>query len=301
MVKREYTVTVIGDLNVEVSANLDNVRFSDIGEDLLSYAPVHLAIGGTATNFAEAAIDRFAIVNVVGVIGDDLFGKFIVQRLQHKGIRIFCNRVSDSRTGTAIYLRDSTQHVTKGVRLLVIEPGANTKLMELDIERHEDALAASNLLLLDGYCFLRNPRRSTSFYVMKYMKDHGVTIALDIVPHHAHTFFSQEFFQKMMENVDVAIAEVRTIRRLIGLKAEDEVLDDTVAFDTWREIQRLWPQTVFFLRFGAGNISQSMLCYPGNEPLVKNTGYSQDSNPRGFGDRLSANELFDHLSKMAIS
>jgi sugar/nucleoside kinase (ribokinase family) len=293
----EHRLTLMGDLTVEFSSRLADVQFSALEHDQLRYAPIMISVGGTAANLALAAIERFAAVNVLARVGDDAFGGLVLATLSGRGVRTLLPPSRIASTGLAMYLRDSAPGVEKGVRLLVIDRGANRLVDTTDVEEHMSTIRESDAFFVDGYCFLEEPRCAASQHAMQLAQEAGVFVALDLVPHDAHRFFRLRNVTRWFERADLVISEVRTIRRILGLASAEEVKDAEAAYDTWRVLDATVPGRAFQLRFGAGNVDQSLHCQPGQEPELRDNGYMGAAEPRGFGDRLSAADLADFLSR----
>ena len=293
----QHSVTVIGDLLLELSTRIEGATFAALQRDALCYAPIRTSVGGTGANFALAAVDHFAAVNILGRVGEDAFGGVILKALVSSNVHTFVESCKGVSTGTTLYLRDSSSEVQHGVRLLVIDRGANRCIDQAYIENHVAIITQSDIFFLDGYSFMEEPRRSASEHAMKIAKAAGVTVALDLVPHNAHQFFRANDVASWFRCADLVIAEVRTIRRALGYPSDEEVHDAQATYDTCDLLRQSFPGTSFHLRFGVGNIERSLLCEVGQTPMLRANGYVETTEPKGFGDRLSAADLADYLSR----
>jgi len=295
MQAQEYSVSVLGDLFVEVSSEAQGVTFETMRRDTLCYSPIFVTPGGAAMNFALAATGRFSGVNILGRVGNDAFSQVVLGAALSGGVRPFIEKSDTLPTGTAIYVRDSSTTVHRGVRLLVVDRGANRSVDTDYIERHAATISNSSLFFVDGYSFLEQPRRAAAEAAMRIARAGGAQVALDLVPHDAHLFFKFSDVACWVKSADLLIAEVRTVRRIMGLASDDEVHDPAIAHETLEAARRSFPGTAFHLRFGVGNIGNSLIGEVGHEPVLRTTGYSGTKEPRGFGDRLSAVDLADYL------
>lgn len=285
----------MGDLNVELTTTLDG-SFADLHQDRLTYRDIKSCVGGTAANLAIAATDFFPCINVIGRVGKDPFGTLIGNRFAERNVHLLCGPLDDKSTGVALYIRDATSATALGVRLLIIDRGANSFIDVDEVEKHIDAIQTSDVFFVDGYCFLQQPRRGASERAMRIAHDAGVLVAFDLVPHDAHRFFNFNEVQPWLDQTDVFITEVRTIRRLMGLPAEDEVHDIELAMETFQLLKAKFSNKYFQLRFGVGNIDQTLHCRPGQTPELRQNHYVDTTDPRGFGDRLSASEIAEYLA-----
>ena len=292
-----FTVTVMGDLNIESSSKLDNLTFKNINRDTLLYRPITVAIGGTAANFALAAINYFNFVHIIGKVGCDILGTTMLNQLTASGIYLHCSVDSVSPTGHSIYVRDADKDHFQGTRLLVIQTNsANYHLNVEDVKQAAEIICQSDLLVLDGYCFLEQPRREACFQAMQIANTKKTLTAMDIVPHDAYKLYDFDVLTSMLELVHIVIVELSTIRHFLDLEVMGGILEKEIALETEVLLRSEFPDKIFFLRFGIGGIDQSLCCIPGKEPEHRFTGYRTTNNPRGFGDRLAAEEL-SHLLK----
>jgi sugar/nucleoside kinase (ribokinase family) len=298
---QQYSVTVLGDIFVEVSSRIRGMSFENLQRDRLCYDAIHIDAGGTAMNFALAAAGHFGRVNLLGRVGNDAFGESILKLDFASNIRSLIEKSNGVNTGTTIYIRDSSDAVRRGTRLLVVDRGANRCVDTEYVNQHSTVISGASLFFVDGYSFLDEPRRSAAEAAMQIAKAGGAAVALDLVPHDAHLFFSSADVARWVKGADLLIAEVRTIRQVLGLKTEDEVHDFTLVRDTLGTLRECFPETSFHLRFGVGNIENSLLYQMGQAPVFRTTGYSAAKETRGFGDRLSASDLADYVVRKEAS
>jgi len=288
-------LTLMGDLNVEYSTTLET-SFLSLDRDCLAYRDVTSSVGGSAANLALAARKLFSTVNVIGRVGADILGEHIARRFADAGVNLLCAPLSGESTGVSLYVRDASTEHPLGNRLLIINKGANRLVDVAEIERNRSAIGSSNCLFVDGYCFVDEPRRGAAERALDIAAEAGVLVAFDLVPHDAYRIFALDEASRWLKKADVIIAEVRTIRRLLGLESDDEVSDAKLVHETFKVLQDTFGEKYFNLRFGAGNIDQSLLCRPGRAPELRWNRYVETDEPRGFGDRLSAVELAEYLA-----
>ena len=287
-------LTLMGDLNVEFSTTLENV-FSSLDHDCLTYQAIKTSVGGTAANLAVAAKKFFSEVNVIGRVGEDALGEQIRRLFTDKRVSLLCSPLPGGTTGISLYIRDGAPIQNHGIRLLIIDRGANHLIDITEIERNRAVISGSNALFVDGYCFMNEPRRSAADHALDIARDAGVLVAFDLVPHDAYRVFTLQEASRWLKKADMIITEVRTIRRLLGLESDDEVTDLELVDETFRILKNMLGEKFFNLRFGNGNIDRSMLFRPGKASELRWNHYVNTDEPRGFGDRLSAAELAEYL------
>jgi sugar/nucleoside kinase (ribokinase family) len=292
-------VTVIGDLNVELRCQLASTMFAELRNDSLFYEQIVVEVGGTAANFAMAARDHFSEVHLIGKVGADSFGELIQEQLAAEGVTLYCRADKTTQTGIAIHLRDARPDVDRGIRLLLVQqPSANQRLTTEDIDACAQVLHSSELVILDGYCLLEEPRRSASLRAMELAHWADVPVVFDILPHTAYRLYSLDALIAILAHVQVVITELQTIRRFLGLEVLTETLDVGLAHETLPLLRTVFPTHIFYLRFGVGHCDESLLCIPSRPPEHSFTGYREAEQPRGFGDRLAARELRALLDRM---
>lgn len=131
-------ILVVGSLNVDLVVRAP--RFPAPGEtiqgDDLATFP-----GGKGANQAVAAARQGANASMLGRVGKDNFGDFLLSNL--KGNKVNTNLVQrdDASTGSAIIIVDSN-----GQNSIVLSPGANGKVTPLDV--NNASFLDFNLLLL---------------------------------------------------------------------------------------------------------------------------------------------------------
>src|SRR5579859_3187601 len=225
-------LTIIGDVNVEVIGRLE-IPFQAIDANQLIYSGLDMRVGGTTWKFATAARDLFDPICVVGSVGDDYLGTWAEQSLNNVGIATRLRRDPSLPTGLAVSMWDGTEH--GGIRLLVIRSeNANHALDVRHIQNNADCLANSEFVMTDGYCLLKDPRRSATLHAMRRAARAGAQVVVDIVPHDCYQTIGLTELSEWLEYATVAIVEVITIRRLLQLETSGKAADLPLALETMK-------------------------------------------------------------------
>lgn len=289
---------VAGDVLLEVSGRVP-VAFDDLESDLLCYGAVNAQIGGSAANFALAAVPLFDEVVVVAAIGDDPVGRLLSSWLQEQGVRTHLCVKPGLRSGVSIYARDETTSRVKGVRLLLIaEPSALPQWNQDDARLLQPELASADVLVVDGYAFRTEPRRSATLALMADARAAGVEVVYDIVPHDCFREIRLDEVCRYAESASVIVVEARTLNALAGEQWNEADVDDAAARRAAEVVRERLPGRGAFIRFGLGNADQTLTLSSNGAIGIHSTGYSRDTSPRGFGDRLLATELRSMLTKL---
>jgi sugar/nucleoside kinase (ribokinase family) len=175
------SLTVIGDVNVEISGRVE-IPFSRIEDDLLAYGPLTMRIGGTAPNFASAACGLFEPVHVLGCVGADELGLWAEQSLKNMGVDARLRRDPSLPTGLAVSIRDST--ASGGLRLLLVRSDNASRMLDgTHIASNVETLTGADFFVTDGYSLLREPRRRATLAAMRTAATDGAQVVVDVVPH----------------------------------------------------------------------------------------------------------------------
>ncbi|KRA25277.1 ribokinase [Microbacterium sp. Root61] len=110
-------LTVVGSINVDLTASVD--RLPSAGETVLGGALRRLP-GGKGANQAAAAARLGAVVRMVGAVGDDSDGQWMLQSLRDAGVDTGPIWLGDAATGTALITVDG-----QGENQIVVCPAAN--------------------------------------------------------------------------------------------------------------------------------------------------------------------------------
>ena len=133
-------ITVIGSINMDLVTSTN--RIPKVGETLLGVS-FHTIPGGKGANQAVAAARLGADVTMIGAVGDDSFGKTLVSHLTNQGINTEnIIKVKDTSTGIASII------LSGGDNSIIVVSGANNQITPDIIEKNEDIILHSNILLL---------------------------------------------------------------------------------------------------------------------------------------------------------
>jgi ribokinase len=129
-------ILVVGSLNVDLVVRAP--RFPGPGETI-SGEDLQVIPGGKGSNQAVAAARLGANVSMLGRVGVDNFGDFLLENLKSNEVDSALVQRDDASTGTAIIIVDSN-----GQNSIVLSAGANGKVSSSDV----DAASFSDYKLL---------------------------------------------------------------------------------------------------------------------------------------------------------
>jgi ribokinase len=132
-----------------------------------------IVAGGKGANQAAAAARLGAETDLVGRIGNDVFGRELLPLLEIEGINIYGVRFdAENATGLAVISVDESAENT-----VVVVSGANMALDQTDVDRCVPLLDKARVLMLT----LETPIEA-NMAVARAAKERGVTVILDPAP-----------------------------------------------------------------------------------------------------------------------
>src|SRR6266508_5758487 len=136
------SIACFGSLNRDLTVFLP--RFPRPDETLVGHSVTEFR-GGKGFNQAMAAARLGAAATMIGAVGNDAAGDGLIAALAGQGVNHFFVERTDGATGTAVPLV-----VDDGTVSIVIVPGANATVSADLADRAAEAIAAADVLLLQG-------------------------------------------------------------------------------------------------------------------------------------------------------
>lgn len=169
MMNSHPRVCVIGSINMDLvttTKKLPKKGETILGESFETYP------GGKGANQAVTSARLGANVSMIGAIGNDTFGKTLLQHfksecISEKGIKI----IPDISTGVAaITVLDNDNRI-------IVSPGANSKLTPKLIDEAQDIILANDIILLQ----LEIPIETVQ-YTVDFAYKHKIPVILNPAP-----------------------------------------------------------------------------------------------------------------------
>ncbi|PGT83854.1 ribokinase [Metabacillus litoralis] len=162
-------VTVIGSINMDLVTKTEVIP--KVGETVMGESFFTIP-GGKGANQAVAAARLGAEVTLIGCVGDDMFGKDLLEHLEKEGIILNnVEPVTHVSTGTA------TITLSKGDNSIIVVSGANFEVTPEMVRKNESVIAKSDVVLLQ----LEIPLESV-MEAAKLAKKHNKTVILNPAP-----------------------------------------------------------------------------------------------------------------------
>ncbi len=196
-------VIVLGSLNVDTILKIK--RFPNPGETLESLEK-NSAAGGKGANQAVAAVRSGAQTTMIGQIGDDDLGKFMLKSLKKDQINVSPVTINKSiGTGTATVLLDEN-----GQNCILVYGGANQEIGQEDIKKISNNIQNSDFLISQ----FETPQSATKT-AFKIAKENNVTTILNPAP-------ASKIDSDLLALTDLIVPNETESAVLTGIKITDE-------------------------------------------------------------------------------
>jgi ribokinase len=192
-------ILVVGSLNADLVVRTP--RFPQPGETI-SGEDLQVIPGGKGANQAVAAARLGANVSMLGRVGKDNFGDFLLNNLQSNHVDTSLVQRDDASTGTATIIVDPN-----GQNSIVLSAGANGKVSSLDVEHA--SFSTFSLLLLQ----LEIPTL-TVLSAAKLAKQNGVRVILNPAP-------AKQLPDELISLADFIIPNETELSLLTGMDVND--------------------------------------------------------------------------------
>ncbi len=195
-------ITVVG--SFAVGLTLRAPRFPVKGETLIG-SDFDMGPGGKGSNQAVGAARLGAESHLVAVIGADLFGDVGVNLYKQEGVgTTHLRRTAERNTGVGFILLNA-----EGDNEIVLDMGANHLLSPADVDRADDLIAASDVVIS-----VLEISPVTAAHAMKAARKHGALSLLNPAP-------AQALDDSLLSQVDMLTPNESELRLLCGLAPDD--------------------------------------------------------------------------------
>jgi ribokinase len=267
-------ILVIGSLNADLVVK--SPRFPQPGETI-SGEDLQIIPGGKGANQAVAAARQGVDVAMVGRVGNDSFAPFLVENLKSNQVDTSHVSETDSATGTAIIVVDSS-----GQNSIVLSPGANGKVTPPDVDSAPDA----KILLLQFEIPME-----TVLHAAKVYKSKGTKVILNPAP-------AKDIPAELLSHVDILIPNESEL----SLLSKQQVTDIKSAEVAAKELLKHGIQTIIVTLGKNGALivtSQQVTPIKSYQVDVVDTTAAGDSFIGGFASALLSNKSLDESVRYA--
>jgi ribokinase len=192
-----HRIVVVGSLNADLTVRTP--RLPRPGETV-SGSDLSTSPGGKSSNQAAAAALLGADVALVGRVGDDSHGAFLLDRARAAGVdTTHVARLDDAATGTAVIAVDDA-----GENFIIVSPGANAHLAPDDVAAAADLFPGGGVLCL---CFEVPP--ATVLAAAEHASAAGLRVVLNPSPF-------AEVAGKLLAVTDVLVVNQHELAAMVG-------------------------------------------------------------------------------------
>lgn len=195
-------ICVIGSLNMDLVVNVEEMPKK--GQTLIGSSFKEVP-GGKGANQAVAIAKLGGDISMIGKVGNDSFGKTLINQLKENNVKTDYIYTEDSSSGVAMITVDKNAENS-----IVVAPGANFKVLREDIDKCIDAIKNSEIIVLQ----LETPI-DTIKYALEKSKELGKFTILNPAP-------AAKLSDDIIRNVDLLTPNETELEILSGVKIDCE-------------------------------------------------------------------------------
>ncbi|HPG20076.1 MAG TPA: ribokinase [Flexilinea sp.] len=195
-------IFVIGSLNMDLVFNYD--IFPEKGETVVGESFM-INEGGKGANQAIASARQGAKVMMVGCVGNDLYGRKLIETMNRNNVDVSNIRIHQSEsTGTALIM------VGENNNRIIIIPGANSRTSKRQIYPVFSKVEKGDILL----CQMEIPCE-TVFFALEEAKKQGMFTILNPAP-------AKNIPDNIYQYIDLIIPNETEAKTISGISCNDE-------------------------------------------------------------------------------
>jgi ribokinase len=226
-------VAVVGSLNIDLVVGLD--RMPQAGETVFG-SSLERHPGGKGLNQAVAAARLESEVHMIGAVGDDGSGDWLLDVVRREGIQSDGIATAPGTSGTALIEVDSS-----GQNRIIVIPGANDQVDPGAVAAHLKSLKAVDVVLTQG---------EVPIEVMAAAADAGKKIGAQVIVNPAPV---RDYPKELLKNVDVLVPNEHEANEITGLPVGNMV----DAVEAAQQLQDMGPTCVIITRGEKGAVWSS--------------------------------------------
>ena len=194
--KANSKICVIGDINVDVITLLSGPLQKNTDTTSVNA----ITLGGSTCNMAVWLTHLGAKTDLVGAIGDDVLGTWVITQLQAFGVSdTNIKSLAHNRTGTCVILVDET-----GARSMMPDFGAN--LLQAVDQQIENLISESDIVVMSAYTFLRPESRKFALDVLECVERSSARMVIDAASSSPIEIAGPDKVRKYLARADLVLA-----------------------------------------------------------------------------------------------
>ncbi len=215
------TVHLLGDLMVDIAMSVQTLEALTLarGSDFPSRAV--LSPGGSAANTATWLARCGIEVSLIGAVGADPLGEYLINEIEKSGVHVLVQRVPSELTGVCLILNENG-----GERTMIPSAGANALFDDSEVHDHL-ATAHVTHVHISAYMLFHEVSGATALAYIDAARRLGATISLDpassafISPNRARLIQALSLTDLLLANADEALEITRLLSE--GGHAPDKI------------------------------------------------------------------------------
>ncbi len=207
------SVHVLGDLMVDIAFSVESLEALTLarGSDLPSHAV--LSPGGSAANTATWLARCGLEVSLIGAVGTDPLGEYLIHEIGKSGVHVLAQRVPNELTGVCLILNENN-----GQRTMIPSAGANAVF---DVSESQDRVETAQVthVHVSAYMLFHEISGATALAYIEAARRLGATISLDpascalLSPNRARLIRALSMTDLLLANADEALEITRLLRQ----------------------------------------------------------------------------------------
>jgi len=167
------SIQLLGDLMVDIACEVDTLEALTLARGSDFPSQTTLSPGGSAANTATWLARAGNSVHLIGAIGDDPLGDYLVNEVRDSGVNVLVQRVPGELTGVCLILNERD-----GQRTMIPSAGANARCENL-LPIGELSVSDFNHLHVSAYILFHEVSGITALTYMAQARQLGATVSLD--------------------------------------------------------------------------------------------------------------------------
>lgn len=189
-------ICIIGDINVDVITLLSGPLQKNTDTTSVNA----ITLGGSTCNVAVWLTHLGVKVDLVGAIGEDVLGTWVITQLQAFSVSDeYIRTIAQNRTGTCVILVDET-----GARSMMPDFGAN--LLQAVDQQLENLIKGSDIVVMSAYTFLRTESRKFALDVLECVENSNARMVIDAASSSPIEAAGPEKVRKYLSRADLVLA-----------------------------------------------------------------------------------------------
>jgi ribokinase len=184
-------------------------------------AEIRVVPGGAALNISVWARAQDCPTRLVGKVGHDYFGQYILKFLKMKGIDSAIIAEEGAQTGLCVGIVSA-----KGDKTLASSRGANTKIHfhEIDLKK----ICDSNFLQFSAYWLTHHAQRSVLRRLITIAREHNIPYGFSMCPHNLVSSFGRERLRRDINGCKLLFLNILEAKVLTGFKSLEHIVSSLI-------------------------------------------------------------------------